>query len=152
MHDDVRIAADRRCEVRVQGYIQSVVVKFGLLFQCTRAEVNSQLKNVGRIIQWSFLITKEKKMYEINGIRERYKWLLEEGMDCSLEDSPASVWKWAGWGRARPRWRVLHVRGTCSTSFRSPSNSWCPLGSRAASTILPATCIIPSKAKDTIAQ
>lgn len=52
MHDDVGVAADGRGEVGVEGHVQGVVVKEGLILQDTSAEVESHLKggrNEGRV-------------------------------------------------------------------------------------------------------
>jgi len=44
VHDDVCVAADGRGEVRVEGHVQGVVAKEGLVLQDTSAEVESHLK------------------------------------------------------------------------------------------------------------
>lgn len=52
MHDDVGVAADGRGEVSVEGHVQGVVVKEGLIVQDAGAEVESHLKggtNEGRV-------------------------------------------------------------------------------------------------------
>lgn len=46
VHDDICVAADGRGEVRVEGHIQGVVAKEGLILQDTSAEVESHLKGV----------------------------------------------------------------------------------------------------------
>lgn len=46
VHDDVRVAADGRGEVRVEGHVQGVVPKEGLVLQDTGAEVESHLKGL----------------------------------------------------------------------------------------------------------
>ena len=46
VHDDVRVAADGRGEVCVEGHVQGVVAKEGLVLQDTSAEVESHLKGV----------------------------------------------------------------------------------------------------------
>lgn len=52
VHDDVGVAADGRGEVSVEGHVQGVVVKEGLIVQDAGAEVESHLKggtNEGRV-------------------------------------------------------------------------------------------------------
>lgn len=44
MHNDVCVAADGRGEVRVEGHIEGIVVKEGLVLQDASAEVESHLK------------------------------------------------------------------------------------------------------------
>lgn len=46
VHDDVSVAADGRGEVRVEGHVQGIVAKEGLILQDTGAEVESHLKGV----------------------------------------------------------------------------------------------------------
>lgn len=46
MHDDICVAADGRGEVSVEGYVQGVVAKEGLVLQDAGAEVESHLKGV----------------------------------------------------------------------------------------------------------
>lgn len=46
VHNDVRVAADGRGEVCVEGHIQGIVAKEGLVLQDTGAEVESHLKGV----------------------------------------------------------------------------------------------------------